>query len=140
LEPARKLRNACKVAEIGETATQEAITSRRTLLFWAAIWIGRGYIVRNRSSICQREGTTMSKHRAPSKERLAGALLLGAAASGALAIASLSGAGAANATCASISGVGNGNGCTSTATNFAVGLGPNTTATAANGVFNGARP
>jgi hypothetical protein len=108
------------------------------LLFWAAIWIGRGYIVRNRSSICQREGTTMSKHRAPSKERLAGALLLGAAASGALAIASLSGAGAANATCASISGVGNGNGCTSTATNFAVGLGPNTTATAANGVFNGA--
>jgi hypothetical protein len=82
------------------------------------------------------EGTRMAKHRAPSKDRLAGGLLLGAVASG-LAAAALGGAGAANATCASISGVGAGAGCTSTPTSFAIGLGPGTEVNA-QGLFNGA--
>ena len=46
--------------------------------------------------------------------RLAGGLLLGVAASGALATGSVSSAGVANATCASFSGMGNGGACTST--------------------------
>jgi len=71
------------------------------------------------------------------KSRLKGGLLLGAAASGALAVVSLGSAGTANATCASVSGIGNGNGCTSTPTSFALGVGTNATATA-NGLFNGA--
>jgi len=53
-------------------------------------------------------------------------ILLGRAASGALAAGSLSGAGTANATCASISGLQSGGGCTTK--NFgdvAVGLGTN---------------
>jgi hypothetical protein len=110
------------------------------LLVSVALWIDCGYGVRNRSTSCQREGATVGKHRAITRDRLAGGLLLGAAASGALAIASLSGAGAANATCASISGISAGSSggstCTSTATSFAVGLGNNTTSTA-NGMFDG---
>jgi hypothetical protein len=66
-----------------------------------------------------------------------GLLLLGAAASCALAAAALSSAGSAHATCVSINGIGNGGGCTSSPTSFAVGLGPGTTADA-QGFFNGA--
>src|SRR5271167_1886601 len=78
----------------------------------------------------------MRQHRTISNNKLAGGVLLGAVASG-LAAAALGGAGTANATCASISGIGNGNGCTSTPTSFAIGLGPNTTATA-SGLFDAA--
>jgi hypothetical protein len=85
----------------------------------------------------------VGKHRARTKsqETLAGGVLLGAVASG-LAAAALSGAGTATANCASISGIGNGPGagggsCSSGPGSFAVGIGPNTTASA-NGVFNGA--
>ena len=80
----------------------------------------------------------MGKHKAItiSRYRLGGGVLLGAVASGALAVAALSSAGVANATCASISGVGNGNGCTTSGTSFAVGLGPNTAASA-QGTLNG---
>jgi len=78
----------------------------------------------------------MSKHNAISNDKLVGGVLLGAVASG-LALTALSGAGTAGATCASISGVGNGGGCISTPTSFAIGLGPNTTATA-DGLFTGA--
>ena len=46
----------------------------------------------------------MGRHTIPAN-RLTGGLLLGAAASGALALASLSGAGSANADCVSVSGV-----------------------------------
>src|ERR1700730_687108 len=81
------------------------------------------------------EREPMGKHTASKKDKLAGGVLLGALASGALAVASLSGAGAANATCASISGIGNGGGCTSTPGSAAIGLGPNATATT-NGPFN----
>src|SRR5262245_38180311 len=73
-----------------------------------------------------------------SRDQIAGRLLLGIAASGALAIAPLSGAGAATATCSSISGVRNRGGCTSTPTNFAVGLGNNAAATAVQGMFKAA--
>ena len=79
----------------------------------------------------------MAKHKAISRDRFGGGLLLGAVASGALAVASLGSAGAADATCASISGVGNSADCQSTATSFAIGLGPNTIAKA-NGLFDGA--
>jgi hypothetical protein len=82
----------------------------------------------------------MSQHRAKSKDKLAGDILLGAVASG-LAAAALTCAGTASATCASISGIGNsttpGNFCTSTPTSFAVGLGNNVTAES-NGLFSGA--
>jgi hypothetical protein len=77
----------------------------------------------------------MGKHRAISNNKVAGGVLLGAVASGALAVASLGSAAPANATCASISGIGNGNGCTSTVGSVAIGLGPNATATT-NGPFN----
>ena len=81
----------------------------------------------------------MGKRRNVSIEKLAGGVLLGAVASG-LAVTALSGTGTANATCASISRNGNGSSgsaCFSTPTNFAVGLGPNTLATA-NGLFTDA--
>jgi hypothetical protein len=79
----------------------------------------------------------MGKHRAISK-RSAGSVVvvLGAVASG-LAAAAMSGAGTARATCASISGIGNSAECNSTPTSFAVGIGPNTFASA-NGLFTGA--
>ncbi|HUL98075.1 MAG TPA: hypothetical protein VLU24_01290, partial [Mycobacterium sp.] len=51
--------------------------------------------------------------------------------------AAMSGAGTASATCASISGIGNSAECNSTPTSFAVGIGPNTFASA-NGLFTGA--
>jgi hypothetical protein len=79
----------------------------------------------------------MARHRASSKDSVAGGLLLGVVASGTLAAATLNGAGSANATCASIGGVSSGTGCTSTATSFAVGLGSGTTASA-TGLFSGA--
>jgi hypothetical protein len=54
-----------------------------------------------------------------------------------MAAAALGVAGTASATCASISGIGDGGGCTSAPTSFAVGIGPNTTASAI-GFFSGA--
>jgi len=74
----------------------------------------------------------MSQFTAISKNKFAGGALLGAVASSLAA-----GAGTAHATCASISGIGNGGGCTSTPTSFAIGIGPNTTASA-QGLFTGA--
>lgn len=76
----------------------------------------------------------MSQHRTNSgrKHRIGGGLLLGAVASGALAVGALGSAGEAYATCASVSGVNNGNGCVTTVgPNIAVGIGDNTKATAA---------
>ena len=64
-------------------------------------------------------------------------LLLGALASGAMAMAALSSAGVGDATCASISGFGANAGCTSTPTSFAVGLDNNSSASA-QGLFEGA--
>src|SRR6185312_6367128 len=79
----------------------------------------------------------MGKHSAITKDKHSGGMLLGAMASGAFAVASLSGADTANATCASISGVSTGTGCTSSATSFAIGLGTDATARA-QGLFSGA--
>jgi len=56
-------------------------------------------------------------------------------ASGALAVAALSGAGTANATCTSISGIATGNGCTSDAGSLAIGIGPGATASAQGSSF-----
>jgi len=77
----------------------------------------------------------VAKHRARSTNKLAGGLLLGAAASGAVAVA-LSEAGAANATCASISGVGNTANCISAPGSFAYAQGPNTVAETEAGNLN----
>jgi len=63
--------------------------------------------------------------------------LLGAVASGALAVGALSGAGAANATCASISGFGNSANCQSSVSSFAVALGSGARAYS-YGLLNGA--
>ena len=71
----------------------------------------------------------MGKHKATSKRLAGGVVSLGAVASG-LAAAAMSGAGTASATCASISGIGNSADCYSTPTSFAVGIGPNTFASA----------
>ena len=89
---------------------------------------------------------TSNKKATGARQKLAGGMLLSAAAAAATAAALSGGAGTANATCASISGFGNGGGCTSAPGGFAVGIGPNTTATAsaplsaavANGLGNGA--
>jgi hypothetical protein len=78
----------------------------------------------------------MGQHRAISKEKLAGGVLLGAVVSGLAAVA-VSAAGSANATCASISGIGNSANCQSSLGAFAVGLGSNTFASS-NGLFSGA--
>ena len=79
----------------------------------------------------------MGKHRKSQQNKFAGGLVLGVTASGAVAAAALSGAGPANATCASIGGIGTSADCTSSLTSFAVGLGPNTSASA-TGLFSGA--
>jgi hypothetical protein len=63
-------------------------------------------------------------------------LLLGALASGAMAMAALSSAGVAHARCMWISGVGSGTGCTSTSTSSAVRLNNNSSASA-QGPFDG---
>jgi hypothetical protein len=69
--------------------------------------------------------------------RPAGALLLGALATGTLAAAALSPPGVAHATCASISGIKAGSGnCTTTAGNIAVALGSTSSATATGGTGN----
>jgi hypothetical protein len=80
----------------------------------------------------------MSRHGAISggNHRFAGGWLLGALASGALAVASLGSAGVANATCVSFSGFHNGGGCeTTNLGDTAIGLGPRTTVSASGG-FN----
>jgi hypothetical protein len=64
-------------------------------------------------------------------------LLLGALASGGMAMAAMSSAGVADATCASLNGVGAGAGCPSISTNFAVGPG-NDSSASAQGLFDGA--
>jgi hypothetical protein len=64
-------------------------------------------------------------------------LLLGALASGAMAMAALSSAGVADATCAVLSGAGAGAGCSNTPTSFAVGL-DNDSSAPAQGLFDGA--
>ena len=77
----------------------------------------------------------MGKHSAFRKDRRGGGLLLGAMASGALAVTALSGAGTANATCTSISGISTGSGCTSDAGSIAIGIGPDATASATGTSF-----
>jgi hypothetical protein len=79
----------------------------------------------------------MSQHGAISRgnHRFAGGLLLGALASGTLAVASLGSAGVANATCASFSGFHNSGGCETTDPgDIAIGLGPRTTVRASGGL------
>jgi hypothetical protein len=83
-----------------------------------------------------------SKH---SKDKRASGLLRGAAVAGVvsgLAAASLSGVPTANATCLGIFGIsinlGDGGHCSSSLTTFALGIGPNTFATANVGFFNAA--
>lgn len=77
----------------------------------------------------------MTQHRAISRTKLAGGVVLGAVAFG-LATTALGTAGSANATCASISGINNGHGCTSSPGSAAFGLGANATATADGGPLN----
>jgi hypothetical protein len=79
-----------------------------------------------------------SARSAGSTGRRAGTLLLGAAASGALAVGALSQAGQANATCLSVSGFDIGKGCTSTQDTIAVAIGPGATASAIGGLFGSA--
>ncbi len=81
----------------------------------------------------------VSKRRAVGPARRAGVLVLGAAASSALAVGALGSAGVANATCISVSGLNSGGDCISTiGPNIAVGIGQGATATAVNGVFGAA--
>jgi hypothetical protein len=71
-----------------------------------------------------------------SKNKLAGSLLLGTAASSAPAVGALSGAGAANASCASLSGAASGGRCTTTSIgDTAIGIGTGDVV-AAEGGFN----
>ena len=82
----------------------------------------------------------MDKRRDISKDKLASGLLRGAVVSGlaaGLAAASLGGVPTANGTCIGISGINIGGGCFTTVGSFALGLGPNTTASAI-GFLNGA--
>jgi len=86
-----------------------------------------------------RHRAVVSEHRAGPTARRAGVLLLGAAASSALAVGALGSAGVANATCISVSGLNSGGDCISTiGPNIAVGIGQGATATAVNGVFGAA--
>jgi hypothetical protein len=70
----------------------------------------------------------MGERTLTSRQKLVGGAVLGVVAS--LAVTALGSAATADATCLSISGINLGHGCTSTMGSFAVGLGPNTTASA----------